>query len=218
MEAVKIRHALEIVMLISARGNQYLQRCNLGNALLAERPQVCAQVLSKAVNLIYALSVIIHPFMPAIERDMLSQLNAPARTVPSVLSNDILGGHHLGKPGYLFTKIDEKKADEWRIKFGGEQIKEAAAAKDTKKKGKKGSATAAAKVEDGPVNEEILSIKAQVDKQADLVRDLKGKSKAAPADQKPKPEDIDIAVAELLRLKSSLLEAQEKEKAKSKPN
>ncbi|KAG8980610.1 hypothetical protein FRB90_007596, partial [Tulasnella sp. 427] len=149
MEAVRIRLALQHVMAISARGNVYLQRSNLGNALLAEQPKLCAQTLARALNLIYALSALIHPFMPATSRQILEQINAPPRTVPPVLSHDILEGHTLGTPGYLFSKIDDAKADEWRARFGGNQGTAAAApAKDAaggkKKGGKKEKGAAAA--------------------------------------------------------------------------
>ena len=33
----------------------------------------------------------------------------------------IKSGHKLGKAEYLFTKIDEKKAEEWREHYGGNQ-------------------------------------------------------------------------------------------------
>ena len=56
--------------------------------------------------------------MPATSEAILKQLNAPARTVPQVLSIDILGGHILGTPEHLFKKIDEGMAEIWRQKFG----------------------------------------------------------------------------------------------------
>ena len=150
--------------------------------------------------------------MPATSREILDQLNAPARVVPEALSNDILGGHHLGKAAYLFTKIEEKKADEWRVKFGGAQA--AAAAPAVKKKVKK---AAAAKVAEGPKTEEIIALEAQIKSQGDTVRDLKTKQAAAGEGGTPTLDDVDIAVKELLRLKSSLAEAQEKEAAKAAP-
>jgi methionyl-tRNA synthetase len=127
MESVKLRLGLQIVMQISARGNLYLQQSSLGNTLLANNPQRCAQIISRALNLIYALSAIVHPFMPSTSASILEQLNAPARTVPVVLGTDILAGHIIGKPDYLFKKIDEKAADAWRIQYGGSQAVNSAA-------------------------------------------------------------------------------------------
>ncbi|KAJ2041998.1 methionine--tRNA ligase mes1, partial [Coemansia sp. S16] len=34
---------------------------------------------------------------------------------------DLLPGHVIGNADYLFTRIDEKKIDEWRAKYGGKQ-------------------------------------------------------------------------------------------------
>lgn len=119
MDAVKLRSGLQIVMSISARGNLYLQQSGLGNALLAENPKRCAQIVLRGINLIYALSAVVYPFMPSTSESILSQLNAPARTVPSVLGNDILPGHTIGASAYLFKRIEEKQADIWRARFGG---------------------------------------------------------------------------------------------------
>ncbi|KAG9013869.1 hypothetical protein FRB95_011785 [Tulasnella sp. JGI-2019a] len=214
MESVKLRLSLHIVMQISNRGNQYLQRSGLGNALLTNNPKGCAQVVSRAVNLIYALSALVHPFMPGTSRDILEQINAPARTVPLVLSNDILAGHKLGVPAHLFTKIDEKKAEEWRARFGGDSAKAApATAKpDAKAAGKKKAAAAAKKapvekVDEGPKSEEVIALEAEVKAQGEVVRKLKEALKGPDSEGKPSKGDLDIAVAELLRLKSSLLEA-----------
>jgi methionyl-tRNA synthetase len=65
--------------------------------------------------------------MPSTSASILEQLNAPARTVPVVLGTDILAGHTIGKPDYLFKKIDEKAADAWRIQYGGSQAADSAA-------------------------------------------------------------------------------------------
>ncbi|KIO34281.1 hypothetical protein M407DRAFT_3434 [Tulasnella calospora MUT 4182] len=223
MESVRLRLALQHVMAISARGNVYLQRCNLGNALLAEQPKICAQTLARALNLIYALSALIHPFMPATSREILEQINAPPRTVPLVLSHDILAGHTLGRPGYLFTKIDDAKADEWRLKFGGNQAPAAAStAKETGKKkgGKKEKSAAAAppapKFPEELKTDEIRELEVQIKTQGDTVRQLKEKQKSAQEGEKPSIDDVEIAVAELLRLKSHLAELQQQELAKAK--
>lgn len=125
MDAVKLRSGIHIVMQVSARGNLYLQQTEFFK-LFDSNPDLCAKVTSRALNLIYALSALVHPFMPSTASEMLKQLNAPPRTVPRELSNDILAGHELGKPDYLFKKIEEKNADLWRVQFGGKQAGAAA--------------------------------------------------------------------------------------------
>ncbi|KDN48599.1 hypothetical protein RSAG8_02586, partial [Rhizoctonia solani AG-8 WAC10335] len=188
MDRVKLRHSLNLVMSISARGNAYLQRCNLTKALLEKDPKRCAQVLSRALNLIYTLSALIHPFMPSTSDAILRQLNAPARVIPSVLSTDILPGHKLGAPELLFAPIKETKADEWRNKFGGAQKAAAKAAK--------------ANAPPVPKTPEIVELEVKVKAQGERVRAIKeGKAQEG--------ETLETALAELLALKASLKDAEE---------
>lgn len=119
MEAVSERKGLEIAMQISSRGNQFLQENKLDNSLLANSPEKAAAVIGVGINIIYLLSAIFSPFMPETSTQILEQLNAPARLIPDEFSLDIHGGHNLGKPAYLFSRIDEAKIEEWRAKFGG---------------------------------------------------------------------------------------------------
>ncbi|RCH95938.1 hypothetical protein CU097_007600 [Rhizopus azygosporus] len=118
MEAVKLRAALGTVMALSARGNQYLQEANLSNALFDESRPKCDAVVASAANLIYLLSALVSPFMPATSDSMCRQLNAPARNIPDQFTLDILPGHVLGGAEYLFTRIDEKMEQVWKSKYG----------------------------------------------------------------------------------------------------
>ncbi|KAI8976957.1 tRNA synthetases class I (M)-domain-containing protein [Pilobolus umbonatus] len=118
MESVKIRSGLSIAMTISARGNQYLQEANLSNALFEETRADCDAVVATAANLVYLLSAVISPFMPATADSINRQLNAPARLIPDEFKMDILPGHVLGGAEYLFTHIDEKMEEVWKAKYG----------------------------------------------------------------------------------------------------
>ncbi|KAG2196831.1 hypothetical protein INT46_001748 [Mucor plumbeus] len=118
MEAVKLRSGLGIAMNISARGNQYLQEANLSNALFDESRPKCDAVVATAVNLIYLLSAVLSPYMPASSESICRQLNAPLRTIPDELSMDIKEGHVLGGAEYLFNRIDEKMEEVWKGKYG----------------------------------------------------------------------------------------------------
>ncbi|KAH7884311.1 tRNA synthetases class I (M)-domain-containing protein [Phlebopus sp. FC_14] len=202
LESVKIRLGLQTVMLISNRGNLYLQAAGLNNALKAENPQRCAQVVSRAVNLIYVLSALVYPFMPATSDAILEQLNAPARVVPEVLSSDILPGHKIGKPDHLFRNIDLKMKDVWTARFGGNETeKKEEEASVSKRKAKKAAAVAvappAAPTENGPKSPEAVALEAKILEQGQHVRSLKEK--------KEDKDVIDVAVAELKRLKAELL-------------
>ncbi|CEP20143.1 hypothetical protein [Parasitella parasitica] len=83
MEAVKLRSGLGIAMNISARGNQYLQDANLSNALFDESRPKCDAVVATAANLIYLLSAILSPYIPASSESMCRQLNAPLPCIAS---------------------------------------------------------------------------------------------------------------------------------------
>ncbi|KAI0259896.1 methionyl-tRNA synthetase [Gloeopeniophorella convolvens] len=207
MDAVKLRLGLQTVMLISQRGNLYLQSSGLNKALMTENPTRCAQVVTRAANLIYVLSALIYPFMPATAASILAQLNAPARAVPDVFSVDILPGHRIGTPEHLFKKIEEKMGDAWRAKFAG--IKPAPVApladethvapgmskrKAATKKAAQGEAAEA----DGPKSAEALAWDAKITEQGNVVRELKAKS--------PRTLELDeetaAAIADLKKLKA----------------
>jgi methionyl-tRNA synthetase len=220
MEYAKLRSGLQTVMALSARGNLYLQSSGLNKALLAADPQRCARVVSRAVNLIYILSAVVHPFMPETSDAILEQLNAPARTTPDVISNDILGGHTIGKPEHLFKKIDEKMADVWRDKFGGNKPAQAATepspdathvvpgmskrkAAALKKAADKASVAAATATATEPKSAEVIVWEQKVADQGQVVRELKAKPKSEETDQ-----EIAAAVEELKKLKLELTELQ----------
>ncbi|KAI8059625.1 tRNA synthetases class I (M)-domain-containing protein [Gongronella butleri] len=119
MEHVKLRAGLATAMAISARGNQYLQESNLSNQLFNDQRAQCDAVVTTAINLIYLLSSLIYPFMPATSESISLQINAPLRIIPDTFTIGILPGHKLNGADYLFTRIDEKMEDIWKAKYGG---------------------------------------------------------------------------------------------------
>ena len=205
MDAVKIRLGLQIVMLISSRGNTYLQSSGLNKALIASDPLRCARVISRAINLIYVLSALIYPFMPATSDAILTQLNAPARAVPELFSNDLLAGHAIGVPEHLLKKIEENMAEVWRLKFKGvdETVSESATGATAPGQSKRKAAKKAAAISDGPKSAEVLAIEVKVAEQGQLVRELKA--------QTPKTPELDAqikaAVDILKALKTALEDA-----------
>ncbi|KAG7451204.1 methionyl-tRNA synthetase [Guyanagaster necrorhizus] len=185
MESVKLRLGLQTIMLISIRGNSYLQSSGLGKALMTSDPIRCAKVLSRAVNLIYVLSTLVYPYMPATAAAILEQLNAPARSVPDALSTDILAGHIIGKTEHLFKKIDEGMAEKFRARFGGlESATEMEASKPAGKRGK--SKVPLAPAADIPKTPEILVLEVKIREQGDVVRALKS--------QTPKTKELDAEI------------------------
>lgn len=134
MEAVKLRDGIRKLMDVSARGNLLLQG-RLDNANLANNPARTHTIIGLALNLAYLLASLCSPFMPSTSESIIKQLNAPLSPIPDNWTPDALcGGHKIGKPEYLFTKIDEKMEEEWRVKYGGTQATRALAEQEKAKK------------------------------------------------------------------------------------
>lgn len=188
LESVKLRQGLAIAMSISARGNAYLQENKIDNNLFNNHRAKCDAVISASINLIYLLSAIFYPYMPGTSEGILRQLNAPERVIPDEFTVDILAGHKISKPEYLFTRIDEKMEKVWKDKYGGNAPKVV----EKKKKSKK---QAAAPAWDGPKPDELVALDKAVDEQGLLVRNLK-------ADKTTEKAKVDEAVQKLLALKS----------------
>lgn len=171
---------------------------------MTDNPKRCAQVLSRAVNLIYILSVLVFPFMPSTSDAILEQLNAPARTVPDVFSTDILAGHTIGTPEHLFKRIDEGLVDSLRAKYGGlegAKTEEEGPAK----KGKKGKTGKAVAASNEPQTPEMLALEEKITTQGVLVRTLKSQEKTLENEELIKAE-VDV----LKTLKAALASLQKK--------
>jgi len=120
MDALRLKHGLKLCMDLSARINQFLQENKLDNNLFNNFPERCAATLGGAANAIYLLSAMLSPFVPATSDSIDEQLNVPRLAVPDKWHiGDILPGHTIGKPKYLFKKIEESEEAIWKSKFGG---------------------------------------------------------------------------------------------------
>lgn len=190
LEAVKIRAALHAAMTISQRGNQYLQESQLDNSLFINNRKRCDTVVGVAANLIYLVSALFYPYMPSTTDSILRQLNAPLHVIPDEWQVDILPGHRIGQPEYLFTKIDEKLEEFYKGKYGGIKNSTATAqtapAADTgKKKGKVAPTAAAAAVWEGPKPDELVALEKRIEEKGVTVRTLKaeGADKAKVQDE-----------------------------------
>ncbi|KAI9928524.1 hypothetical protein ASPWEDRAFT_180128 [Aspergillus wentii DTO 134E9] len=145
MEGANLRAGVHTAMKIAEAGNGLIQANRLDNSLIANEPERAAAVVGTVLNLIYLLSSVFAPYLPATSKSIIEQLDAPFAYIPSL--EDIKdgwkpialkAGHKVGKAKYLFSRIDSKKADEWRDMFGGSQAerqkKEEEAAKIAAKK------------------------------------------------------------------------------------
>jgi methionyl-tRNA synthetase len=145
MDAVHLRSGILIAMKIAEAGNGLIQSHRLDNALIANDPTLAASVTGTVLNLIYLCSTIFEPYLPATCTSIREQLSVPFLQIPSEANiahgwkpTYLKAGHKIGKASYLFTKIEESKADYWRDMYGGNQAerrkKEEAAAKIAAKK------------------------------------------------------------------------------------
>lgn len=147
MEAVKLRQGLLTAMRIAEAGNGLIQAHRLDNSLIASEPALASAVVGTVINLIYLCSAIFEPYLPATCASIRRQLKADFLNIPSeedIASGwkpiHIKSGHKIGSAEYLFTRIDEKKADEWREHFGGNQAERVKKAEEEAKKAAKKAA------------------------------------------------------------------------------
>lgn len=164
MESIKQRQGLADALHISALGNKLLQDNKLDNRLFTEEPDRCAAVIGLALNHLHLLASILSPFMPGTAGSIFEQIGAPTEPhIPDTWEADFLKpGHVIGQPKLLFSQIPTSKLEEWRLAYGGEELKklkaleaEKAAAKKAakekekeKKRLKKQAAAAAAAAEE----------------------------------------------------------------------
>ena len=120
MDSLKLKMGLKLAMDLSARLNLFLQENKLDNNLFNNFPERCAATIGASTNAIYLLSALLCPFIPATSDAIDIQINAPRRAIPDAWHvGDILPGHKVGKPQYLFKRIDEAQEQDWKGKFGG---------------------------------------------------------------------------------------------------
>lgn len=128
MESVHLRAGVASAMKLAEAGNLLIQANRLDNSLIANEPERAAAVVGTVINLIYLLASVFEPYLPSTSKSINEQLDAPFAYIPSL--EDIKDGwkpvalkpgHKIGKAKYLFSRIDPKKADEWRELFGGTQ-------------------------------------------------------------------------------------------------
>ncbi|KAG0151313.1 hypothetical protein CROQUDRAFT_719813 [Cronartium quercuum f. sp. fusiforme G11] len=208
-DSLKLRNALAVVMAISARGNQYLQENKIDYNLLLASPRRCAQIVLVSLNLVYLLSVLVHPFMPTTGDLILKQLNAPNRRLPRTFGLDLLPGHTIGEAVYLFRKIDADRSSFWRKQYGGNKVvpngnmgtptKSTNESKKAQKKAAKSKAAAvnATLTYTGPKTDEMVGLEREIVAQGDLVRKIKGGQTTG---------DLGEELGTLLQLKNKLNE------------
>ncbi|CAO1632717.1 unnamed protein product [Parajaminaea phylloscopi] len=212
MESVRLRSGLRTMMELSARGNLLLSEMGLDNSLFNNKRQECDALILLAVNLIWVLSALAHPFMPGTTDEILTQLDAPARVVPfvddegtpsssaqqqtqtktapgrAVFALDLLPGHQIGKPAHLFKRIEESQIEVWREQFGGASAAKAAALADAPSKAPSGAGQTGVGQQEGQAG---LS-KKQMQKLEKEKKKAAEAAKAAAAPKNKTPEMVEL--------------------------
>lgn len=154
MESVHLRAGVNTAMRLAEAGNGLIQANRLDNSLIANEPERAAAVVGTVLNLIHLLASVFEPYMPGTSESILQQLNAPFVLIPSLEAlkdgwkpDSLKAGHKIGKAAYLFSRIDPKKADEWREAFGGSQAERAKKVEEAAKLAAKKAAAKAKKKE-----------------------------------------------------------------------
>lgn len=120
MEEVRMRDALQRILAISRRGNQYMQAGQpwvlvKGNA---DEKKQADTIIGVASNLAAFISLLLYPFMPTVSAQIREQCNLPKPiALPTQFTMFLKPGHKLNKPFPLFTKLEQAKVEQWKKLF-----------------------------------------------------------------------------------------------------
>ena len=117
LERAELRDAIRTVFRISGIGNKAFQDGEPWKTR-TEAPEKAQALLANLVTLIHDLSILISPFLPGTAERIAGQLGV------SGLKWDDLGGGKItsiGKPEILFSRLEDDRIDELRIKHAGER-------------------------------------------------------------------------------------------------
>ncbi|MGC8817333.1 MAG: methionine--tRNA ligase [Candidatus Hadarchaeum sp.] len=101
---LKVSQALEEIMAIARRGNEYFQACRPWEALKREKEKAAECILTCA-NLVKILCVALTPFMPSTAAKLAHQLAVEVKSWEQAKSFDLGPEHQIGEPVALFAKI-----------------------------------------------------------------------------------------------------------------
>ncbi|KAI6173361.1 Methionine--tRNA ligase, cytoplasmic [Aphelenchoides besseyi] len=152
MEQVNMREALQNVLSISRLGNKYMQDNKPWElAKNEETEERGGSVVALSANISILLATLLYPFMPTVSKTIRSQckLESPF-LLPEHFVQFLPDGWEIGEPKPLFEKLDPKKIEEFKKRFGAQEAqppqiskraakKAAKAAKASKMKSEKGS-------------------------------------------------------------------------------
>ncbi|MFH1820863.1 MAG: methionine--tRNA ligase [Methanobacteriota archaeon] len=108
---LKVTQALEGIMAIARRGNEYFQSSKPWEAIKGDKERAASCVLTCA-NLVKALCVILAPFVPSVSVKLAKQLAVEVKSWDQAKEFDVKPGHSIGEPSALFTKFKHNNPGE----------------------------------------------------------------------------------------------------------
>ncbi len=104
LEGLKLTQALEGIMAIAKRGNEYFQSSKPWETI-KRNPKKAADCILNSANLLKVLCVGLSPFMPSKCDELAKQLNFKIVSWEQTKKFDIEPGHQIEKPSVLFAKV-----------------------------------------------------------------------------------------------------------------
>ncbi|XP_048579966.1 methionine--tRNA ligase, cytoplasmic isoform X2 [Nematostella vectensis] len=198
MDKLRLREGLKVVLNISKYGNQYVQANKPWVLVKGSDAERCraGTVIGLACNLSFMLSLLIHPYMPTVSKEIQTQLKAQEDC--GILTEHFVPflkpGHVIGTPKPLFQKIDPAVCEKLKAKYAGKKAPSKA----------KPSATPSSTPAPGAASPATIeALQAEVTQQGEKVRSLKT--------NKAEKAVIDAEVTRLLELKKKLSLAEGKD-------
>ena len=118
LEHAELREALRQVFVLSSIGNKAFQDGEPWKTR-NEDPAASASLLRTLVYLIRDLGILIAPYMPAASRQLLEYLGQKDADWNDL--GNFTGITEIGKPDYLFTKLEDELIETLRTRYAGSQ-------------------------------------------------------------------------------------------------
>ena len=116
-EQFKLRDALSAIVDLTRKGNQYLSTKEPWHLIKKDREKA-ATALFISAQLVYALAILLEPFMPSTAEKIWNLLNIPGSVHSQRWEEagkiQLAVGHRMGEPKPIFHKVDAKEIEKKR--------------------------------------------------------------------------------------------------------
>ncbi|MEW6222633.1 MAG: methionine--tRNA ligase [Candidatus Hadarchaeota archaeon] len=109
LEDLKVTQALDEIISLAKRGNEYFQSQKPWDVIKKE-PEKAASCILNCANLVQALCVALAPFLPETSENLARQLGVKVESWSQAKSFGIRPGHEIGTPSPIFKKAEEKSS------------------------------------------------------------------------------------------------------------